>query len=283
MKDPPRDPNWENTQMHSHQQTLLAKLGFGDPDRKDRRHDLASQYLSQGEAARRLGEMFNPSAVRDSSRHDEEKSYRGGRSYDRSQTEAATSSCLADEVLGRLEVPIGKGEGQYRTTIGFLDVLMFCKTKEVESGRSRMRTQRESMFRSSPDWVAWKEAGCPAINGEPTLDDRHGDWGDWKSFSHERFEPATAVAVEVKIAPVGIGDILRQINLYREYERCLHFPSPTPRSIAWVLATPYALTPNDKAVLTAEKITHVRLGEGFEAFCRDADRPAEAGEESLEI
>jgi hypothetical protein len=37
--------------MHSFDRTLLAKLGFSDPDSRDRMHDLGCQYLAQPEIA----------------------------------------------------------------------------------------------------------------------------------------------------------------------------------------------------------------------------------------
>jgi hypothetical protein len=32
---------------HSHDRTLIASLGFADPDKQDPMHDLACEYLSQ--------------------------------------------------------------------------------------------------------------------------------------------------------------------------------------------------------------------------------------------
>ena len=40
--------------MHSHERTMLAKLGFADPDRREQRHDVACQYLATPDAIRRL-------------------------------------------------------------------------------------------------------------------------------------------------------------------------------------------------------------------------------------
>lgn len=39
---------------HSHEQSLLARLGFADPDRKDKRHTLACQYLCEPDVARKV-------------------------------------------------------------------------------------------------------------------------------------------------------------------------------------------------------------------------------------
>ena len=43
--------------MHSHNQTLLSKLGFADPDKNDPRHDLACQYLGQTKQILRLFQL----------------------------------------------------------------------------------------------------------------------------------------------------------------------------------------------------------------------------------
>lgn len=50
--------------MHSHDRTLLARLGFADPDKKDPRHDYACQYLALPENAERLVRMLAHDAAR---------------------------------------------------------------------------------------------------------------------------------------------------------------------------------------------------------------------------
>lgn len=78
--------------MHSHDRTLLSKLGFGDVDRKNKDHELACLYLSQRDIGRQL----------------------------------VSRLCGDDDSLdienSAIEVALSKGEGQYKTTIGFLDV-----------------------------------------------------------------------------------------------------------------------------------------------------------------
>lgn len=76
---------------HSHDRTLLASMGFADPDKREPLHDLACEYLAEPEQARRLVRFTEPEEV--------------------------------DPVIeSSLESLVQKGEGQYRTTIGFLDV-----------------------------------------------------------------------------------------------------------------------------------------------------------------
>lgn len=82
--------------MHSHDRTLIARLGFDDPDKRNPRHDLACRYLAEDKVAsrlinkyfRRLGE-------------EEDKPY---------------------WPTTRNEEPLTKGSGQYEVVIGFLDV-----------------------------------------------------------------------------------------------------------------------------------------------------------------
>ena len=40
--------------MHSKDRTQLANFGFRDPDKRDRRHDLACQYIAKQEIAEAL-------------------------------------------------------------------------------------------------------------------------------------------------------------------------------------------------------------------------------------
>lgn len=97
--------------MHSHDRTLLARLGFADPDKKDPRHDWACQYLAQNEVALRVLRSL----------------YAGPKWRDH-------------VVKGRRhEAPITKGEGQYKVTVGFADLLLWgsaskraCAASEIE-------------------------------------------------------------------------------------------------------------------------------------------------------
>lgn len=74
---------------HAHNNTLLAKLGFQDDD-KTTEHDLACQYLCQKDVMLHIcSAVFNTLRFEEASQ----------------------------------EVPIEKGRGKYKTTIGFADVL----------------------------------------------------------------------------------------------------------------------------------------------------------------
>lgn len=91
--------------MHSHEKTLLQKLGFADED-KGSRHDLACKYLCQSHVHQRVMESFL------------EKHKKGRYKHE------LVRSC-------RTEIPISKGEDRYKTTIGFIDVMLLSSVLYV--------------------------------------------------------------------------------------------------------------------------------------------------------
>jgi hypothetical protein len=81
--------------MHSHERTLLSRLGFQDKDKANPEHDLACAYVRE--------------------------------------------RMSSDEHPAECEVPISKGSGKYKTTIGFVDVLVYgnectCNTCMWDNG-----------------------------------------------------------------------------------------------------------------------------------------------------
>lgn len=89
--------------MHSHDRTLLAKLGFADDD-KDCDHDSACSYLRE-----------NPYLIIDLFKPDLSYTYTDKYCNSHFEPKDYTNSAVC-------EVPISKGSGQYKTTIGFIDV-----------------------------------------------------------------------------------------------------------------------------------------------------------------
>lgn len=192
---------------HSHDRTLLASLGFADPDKREPLHDLACEYLAEPIQSERLTRLASPRA-------------------------AAAGEVRTKSVL---EAVISKGEGQYKTTIGFLDLRI--------------------------DW----EAG--ASNG--------------------------SIFVEVKINPISVGDVLRQIRLYRSHigeqlklepidaetfkarvaalgaskedghEKAKAAPLRIPAGTSWILATAFDLDSGQVDMIRQADIVPVRLGDGF--------------------
>ncbi|MEK7322598.1 MAG: hypothetical protein AABZ84_05920 [Pseudomonadota bacterium] len=112
---------------------------------------------------------------------------------------------------------INKGIGQYQTTIGFVDVLVHaCCTVTEEGSKYHEASGRVEAHR-------------------------------------EHYTDDGTVGVEVKIGEVGVGDILRQINLYRSYINLS----------AWVLAVAYPLTEATVTTLRNEHVLPIFIGVGF--------------------
>lgn len=192
---------------HSHDRTLLASLGFADPDKRDSNlHTLACEYLTEDAQSGRLVRLVN-------------------------RNEELIS------VESRVEVPLSKGEGQYRTTIGFLDAKI--------------------------DWVGAENQG--------------------------------SVFVEVKINRIDVGDVIRQINLYRQYAVPWTPPLDSENfgsrlaardkkqamgTSSWILAANFELDDGYTKLLLRENIVHIQLGEGFRKWYEERlKRPAPKAEQ----
>ena len=212
--------------MHSYDRTLLAKLGFADPDKGDSRHDLACQYIGQPETVEKLARLLGiahgarPFRVADGT----------------SETMGVSSRTIRRRSIA-YEMPIEKGSDQYKTTVGFADIVL-CFELLLHEERIRCRRRRDLR--------------------EP--------WDDWQHEEGGRMLSRAKVGVEVKIAPVPIGSLIRQINLYRSYTR----PGfEGYGGIArWVVATDHDMPQVDLMSLKNERIVHVRLGQCFEEFVR---------------
>lgn len=139
--------------MHSYDRTLLAKLGFSDPDKKNPWHDYACQYLAQPHVLKQIYATFG------------------------AQKGWVPSVKVS---TGELEYHLTKGQGQYRTTIGFLDLRATGFLKQ------EFRDRPQSCAPDSPDSSTIVLLTLPSI-------------------------------IEVKVKPVPLGDLIRQVKLYSEY------------------------------------------------------------------
>lgn len=281
--------------MHSHDRTLLAKLGFADPDKKDRRHDLACQYLALPENAERLARLAlgwsDLEAVLPRATYPFHR-------------EVCRWRCLESatriKVTPKLEVPLSKGDGQYKTTIGFLDVAVGASLWRTERGEFEEDAQETTQMafaewmRRRPEgwhsthfqdgrWCRVEESNefASACNRSMTWDAAaevyrcpHGH--ELRPSPESRpasrkvkvWRPGTIpeeqvtrrdVGVEVKANPVGVGDILRQVALYREH---------APTFAAWCIATTYAPSALDVQTMRDANIVHVRLGPKFDEWAK---------------
>lgn len=259
--------------MHSHDRTMLAKLGFADPDKRNPRHDMAIQYLSQPAMLSKLTKA-SPKA-----------------------SPKAFETCL--------EFHITKGYGQYMTTVGFADIVSRfrfsgCNTglralspeieadlhkrhKQLRDGLSLLIEKRHRLKEGKIDLVKHPDA-------ERLLNDYAKCLGSRKrAIAHQKYvfmrQLDGVLLIEVKITPVSAGDVLRQMRLYLEYLNCSHhgsiydLPEKDRRmfyhetvyrtdilKIHPVVVTDYEISEGDARVFADEQIAHYRLGSGFESF-----------------
>jgi hypothetical protein len=190
--------------MHSHDRTLIANLGFSDPDKRLAEHDYACQYLSLPEQRDRLIRLVANDTVN-------QRLLERNFPFNATALEGTFLKSSAE-----VEFLLTKGLGQYKTTIGFCDVLLSFEYTGAVPGR---------------EWV---------VTGR--------------------------IIVEVKIAKVPIGDVMRQLGLYAGYFRDIH-PHRNP---LLALAAAYDVGDVECAALKAKGIHVVRLGEGFTEFLKSA-------------
>jgi hypothetical protein len=236
---------------HAYGRTLAASLGFADDDKRHPLHELACHYLMQPPTAVRLAESFWPPSA---SKHNP-TFHCPGEMYVRWGHEVLCDAVrefveYAPEIRGA--VMIAKGEGKYRTTIGFVDVVALF-------------VERWNDTKLIKGWSCQKHAD----HGYHMRCDEHRCCSDATAVSDWKRERVDgdrhSLGIEVKGGPKPISDVVRQINLYREYMQVE----------LWVLATPYELSGREIDILDRERIKHVHLGDGFREFCEVAkhDKP----------
>jgi len=206
--------------MHAHERTLLARLGFADPDRRDAVHDLACRYLTTEPALRRLVAWLGIERHRSSHRFECDSGV---------EQECDTTYVVASFSANR-EREISKGIGRYRTTVGFIDVALRI---EIEERFTHVKRRR--------------------VRGYGKND------STWEPVDDFAWRSRCEYGIEVKATPTSIGDLIRQMNLYRGY-------SATGK---WIVATTYPITRADVECLQNERLQHVYLGEHFQAFVAD--------------
>ena len=253
--------------MHSHNRTLLAKLGFADPDKGEPRHDMACRYVTEpaqvAAILQRIGRRApaTPSPVeRYASLNAPLHVDKIQRMLDMRPTSEPPASAWREEgyeavrVAGLLcsrethsplslvvtssglEKTITKGRGEYSTTIGFLD--------------GRVDYAYESSVR------------CEGIS----------EGGAFDRVETRRYS-SSRLLVEVKIAPVDASSVLRQLHLYQEYEGGSwryddrETLSGTLVAQDWVVAAAFDWPRASAEMLRNHGIYVVRLGAKFDEWC----------------
>ena len=275
--------------MHAYDRTMLTRLGFADPDKKNPTHDLACQYVAEN-AASILDQVvqLKPQPIdvtNDGAR------YVGAR----------TLSVQARKPV--LEQAISKGQYQYKTTIGFIDVVLPYDIMSEDHGEYQFSWTYQTLadhLDSSRDTLRWHTPyhDCSWCRNH-SLSLRDTYLHEVVQPLHERLRTITseaqiadlknrpilytgayegsstlsrgALIIEVKTTPTGVGEILRQINLYREYTDYITFDHVKDYrgkfECRWLLTALFPLKPIDVEALQREGVECVRLGEKFKTWC----------------
>lgn len=135
--------------------TYLASLGFSDPDKKLPLHDLGCRFLAQPEMLRGLFDKFNTRNL-----------------------DVGESAKLIDHFVGaHVEAPLTKGQNQYKTVIGYADVIAHFGSNVITYDISDVaRSKGYQIVTNQQSWL-----------------------------------------MEVKITRETVGNIIRQLNTYRLY------------------------------------------------------------------
>jgi hypothetical protein len=211
---------------HAYKKTLLAQLGFADADKQNPKHDLAVEYLALEHNAKRLIASLEPGFGWET--------IVSAQNTMGEDAAAPTHKYWEERKLSDLQVPVRerpltKGEGQYRSTVGFLDlVLGYIAKARAITERTDESKRREEHSVELRDW------------------------------------PCRLVIVEVKAAPLPTGDLLRQMKLYREYRGNLNSGQFLPHH--WVVAGCFKFSATQANALRAEGFVPVSLGPLFDEW-----------------
>jgi hypothetical protein len=241
--------------MHSHDRTMIASMGFGDSDRKNNEHDLACQYLiDDGTSSHIVNTMWtkpfdllvnkrlNELKKQDSEQKGTRNLYEGDWPEKRNRN-LERSGSKTEIREARTEVPICKGDGKYKTTIGFADVVIEFGMMAAIRGESFFVT----MGYDTPD-------GNYSYMAKPI-------WMAKWNHLNELVRDDGTICIEVKISSVSIGEAIRQIKFYKSF-----FPA------TYFLATRYEISQQEANLLENELIHHLHLGEGFDKWMTERKR-----------
>lgn len=259
--------------MHSHDRTMWASLAGGDKDKTNTLHGLACRYLTEPEQALRLLSVCNPTAegwTNDLCKREN--------NYDSKilEYEWVTFQDPVVRFLNRsLEHPINKGQGQYMTTVGFLDavanytwewtVITRGEKRAVAYGPIQQFGFQESQLTTDPLRQHVRSGYAPTAMYPcgPTV---------LPNETHGRLR----VLVEVKIHPVDADEVLRQIRLYQQYmgETRNQFIQGCGRYLDqnnignqfWVLAVRFDTSAAYRSALEEHGIKVVQLGAKFDEW-----------------
>lgn len=208
--------------MRTSDRTLIDRL-INDEDRRDSLHDLACQFIARTDAAEKLRVLaFGTPLYKEMDHHND--SYRGRHTFQR--------RAIGHEI----EMPI---MAKNNFVIGFADVMLKFACKHVFAGEMRTAKGWEG-GNQLYEWVP-----CPA-----NIESWRATDGIENRFDLLDGEP---ILIEVKVRVPPIGDLLRQMKLYKSHI------TPSETRVRMVVVTCAQIDSNYKRELSAEKIGHAYL------------------------
>jgi len=291
--------------------TLLAKLGFADKDRKSAQHDAAIHFVRQPAMLAQIDATFFPTNITDITE-----------AYSTPEDSAHVTVDLK-ETYYATEQPITKGEGPYKQTIGFIDgclhvtksvivtrgfqPIVFEVTVEeldklkrgqlerypnafcvpdavVQEQPVRFRSQAlYRKMRGSAVWGTTNHISCLKNSWELISPRDHEafphdmfmksleHWTGWVQgwvpvLNHIVRSERMQWNMETKFHETSAADILRQVKLYREYDR---------ERASWFALTFFDLSALEQNELSNADIAWIRMGgPRFDEWWKDQQRPA---------
>lgn len=296
---------------HSHEQSLLARLGFADPDRKDKRHTLACQYLCEPEVARKVlqvaGGDVEPKDAPPIIRVDYERveapdppvlsegEIRVDKGTDddiifaRNQEDAAKEHPLSGVLTERLIVREYRGGSWYKETSGdkipartAIWVAVTGTSMEVTLNKRGgfLVGFADLIIRYGAHW--WQDVHKEFTVTERAYELEGGYFGDPGRARIVEFQDCAGVdCIPVKHEDVNRGTILVEVKSQpidvADILKQIAVYRDCQTFNACVVATCYQMSATDKATLKAAGIRHIYLGDGFKAYCakRADEKPVE--------
>lgn len=275
--------------MHSHDRTLLASMGFSDPDRKSDVHTLACQYLAQPEVALRLWNRLNPDGARKRPTvKPVEKKEQVKRPW--ADPKGVDGLFEAKVTEARMEVPILRKNGYL---VGFSDILVdissvswsgWSESVKAEDSPKNRAGQLLNELRGAHsvrvtllDDVGIRTTGeVPANLAQRLIDERdelagvlrslgvygyHFSPDEYFLYSPVWWTNKAKMLVEVKVGQTDIAGIIKQMELYKT-------ALDSGVMDRTVVATCYQITKSDLDSLHSAELDHVFLGDGFQEYVR---------------
>jgi hypothetical protein len=257
---------------HSHDKTLISRLGFSDPDKKDILHDVACKYLIQHENMVRLVKSFSSRTHVSCKEFDilHRISCTVGEINDLiKKNNELVASILYDEERMNKAVVGGiayYGKDHYLEKINKQKLNIEENNKSIEELKIERKDKRDSLSTFIQD-----------IMQNKSID--HFDYVKWEIekplvgytiagfIDVAIFTSRFMVMVEVKIYPVSVNEVIRQIKFYEAHLN----KERGDKNIKLVLAHAFVISDVDREILLKSNITPLFLGDKFKQFAKDQE------------